>query len=199
LKNTSLHLFARHMIYGDPEKDNIYINSENYRQVLRITPKEVLALIDKSSEDKTVENLKNYEKQSPSNFVYGLFNWNHPYYCYNALNSIKVQRLGSSDMLRIDYAANDPGVAYQTLLLLDSIYAEQYKNLQFGSTNNAIAYFEKELERVGGELRAGEDSLMHYNIENRIINYDEQTKQVASLDAQFELRYQLILFDLNAD
>lgn len=193
LKDVSLHLYARHMIHGDPEKDNIYIRAENYQQVLRITPKAVLDLIDKSSEQKTVENLKRYEEQSPSNFVYGLFNWNHPYYCYGSLSTIKVRRMGNSDMLQVDYAANDPGVAYQTLLLLDTIYAEQYKNLQFGSTNSAIKYFERELERVADELKIGEDSLTQYNVQNRIINYDEQTKEVAALDKEVELRYQEIL------
>ncbi|MDD4514741.1 hypothetical protein [Massilibacteroides sp.] len=193
LNEVSLHLYARHMIYGDPEKDNAYINAENYKSVLRITPKEVLALIDKSSEEKTVQNLRSYEKQSPTNFVYGLFNWNHPYYCFGSLSNIKVQRLGSSDMLQIDYSANDPGVAYQTLLLLNDIYIQQYQNLQFGSTNNAIKYFERELDRVGKELKSGEDSLTLYNVENRIINYDEQTKEVAALDKEIELRYQDVL------
>ncbi|MDD4114711.1 MAG: hypothetical protein PHG27_03810, partial [Massilibacteroides sp.] len=195
LHDVSLLLYARHMIYGDSEKDNVYIKAENYRQLKLITPKDVLALIDKTSEQKTIENLKKYEKQSPTNFVYGLFNWNHPYYCFNSLNEIRVQRLGNSDMLKVNYASSDPGVAYQTLLLLDSVYVDQYKNLQFGSTNSAIRYFEKELERVGKELRAGEDSLTQYNIRNRIINYDEQTKQVAGLDAEFEFRHQTILFN----
>ncbi|MDD2437353.1 MAG: hypothetical protein PHF73_09130, partial [Massilibacteroides sp.] len=122
LHDVSLLLYARHMIYGDSEKDNVYIKAENYRQLKLITPKDVLALIDKTSEQKTIENLKKYEKQSPTNFVYGLFNWNHPYYCFNSLNEIRVQRLGNSDMLKVNYASSDPGVAYQTLLLLDSVY-----------------------------------------------------------------------------
>lgn len=195
LNDVSLHLYARHMIYGDKQSNNVYISAENYNRLLRISPKEVQDLIDKSSEDNTVENLKRYEKQSPTNFVYGLFNWNHPHYCYGSLDeNIKVQRIGNSDMLRISYSANDPGVAYQTLLLLDKIYVKHYKSLQFGSTSSAIKYFEQELERVGKELKTSEDSLVNYNVRNRIINYDEQTKQVAALDKEFELRNQDILF-----
>lgn len=195
LNDVCLYLYARHMIYGDPNEDNIYISAENYRKLLSITPKDVEALIDKSSEEKTVENLKQYEKQSPSNFVYGLFHWNHPHYCYSSLNEhIKVLRIGNSDMLRVSYSANDPGVAYQTLLMLDKSYVKHYNNLQFGSTSNAIKYFEQELERVGEELKSKEDSLVNYNVQNRIINYEEQTKQVAALDKEFELRNQDILF-----
>lgn len=193
LREVCLHLYARHMIYGDPQNDNTYIKAENYQQVYTITPKDVLTLIDKSSEQKTVENLKRYEVQSPQNFVYGLFNWNHPYYCYNSLDNIKVQRLGNSDMLNVSYASSDPGVAYQTLLLLDSIYVDQYKRLQFGSTESAIRYFEEELVRVGEELKTGEDSLTQYNASNRIIDYTEQAKGVAVLDQEIEIQYQGVL------
>ncbi|MFA5650347.1 MAG: exopolysaccharide biosynthesis protein, partial [Proteiniphilum sp.] len=43
-----------------------------------------------------------------------------------------------------------------------------------------------------------EDSLTNYNIRNRIINYDEQTKQVAALDTEYDLRYQNILLNYNS-
>lgn len=198
LQDVSIHLYARHMIYGDEKADNQYIQAANYRHLLLITPKEVLALIDKSSEEETVNRLREYEKASPGNFVYGLFNWNHPFYCHSALNAIRVERLGNSDMLSVHYSAGDPGVAYQTLLLLDKMYVKHYQTLQFGSTNSAIKYFERELERVGAELRANEDSLTNYNVKNRIINYDEQTKQVAALDKEFEMKYQEVMLNLNS-
>lgn len=197
LREVSLHLYARHMIYGDAAKDNEYISAANYRHLQNITPDAVKLLIDSSSEEKTVENLKAYEVASPSNFVYGLFNWNHPHYAYGSLKNIIVTRLGNSDMLRVFYSANDPGVAYQTLLLLENLYSIEYRNLQFGSTNNAISYFEEELERVGNELRESEDSLTNYNIQNRIINYNEQTEQVAALDMQYKLQLNEILKKYN--
>lgn len=190
LKNVSLHLYARCMIYGNPNKDNTYISAEHYKQLVDITPKEVLKLIDKSSEEKTVANLMKYEKPSRDNFVYGLFNWYHPHFSYNALRNIVVKRVESSDILEISYSANDPGIVFQTLDVLNDVYVKEYKTLQFGTTNNVIKYFEAELARVGAELRGREDSLTLYNIQNRIINYDEQTKQVSALDRDYELRFQ---------
>lgn len=197
LREVSLHLYARHMIKGDPEKDNEYISAANYRHLQNITPDAVKLLIDITSEEKTVENLKAYEVASPSNFVYGLFNWNHPHYAYGSLKNINVFRLGSSDMLRVSYSANDPGVAYQTLLLLEEHYTIVYQSLQFGSTSTAISYFEEELARVGNELRESEDSLTNYNVRNRIINYNEQTEQVSALDMQLQLQYNDVLKKFN--
>lgn len=197
LKEVSLHLYARHMIFGDPEKDNEYITAANFRHLQNITPDAVKLLIDKTSVEKTVEQLRQFEEASPTNFVYGLFNWNHPHYAYEKLKTISVTRLGSSDMLNVSYSANDPGVAFQTLLLLEDIYSIEYRKLQFGSTSNAITYFEEELERVGKELRESEDSLTNYNIRNRIINYAEQTEQVAALDMQFKVQKNEILKKIN--
>lgn len=198
-KRLSLGLYARLMIHGDLKKDNVYISAKHYKQLLDITPKEVRALIDKSSEENTVRNLERYEKPDRNNFVYGLFNWNHPYFSYGALReNIKISRVDNSDILQINYQANDPGVAYQTLDILSKVFSIEYTNLQFGSTNNVIRYFEAELERIGRELRGQEDSLTMYNVENRVINYDKQTEAIATLDKEYELRHQEVLFSFSS-
>ncbi|CDT27825.1 conserved hypothetical protein [Sphingobacterium sp. PM2-P1-29] len=199
IKRLSLNLYARLMIYGDPTKDNVYISAKHYKELLAITPKDVHALIDKSSEENTVRNLEKYEKADRNNFVYGLFNWNHPYFSYGTLReNIKISRIDNSDILQINYQANDPGVAYQTLDILSKVFSIEYTNLQFGSTNNVIRYFEAELERIGRELRGQEDSLTMYNVENRVINYDKQTEAIATLDKEYELRHQEVLFAFNS-
>ncbi|MBP1618532.1 MAG: hypothetical protein H6Q14_2359 [Bacteroidetes bacterium] len=190
LRKVSLQLYARCMIFGDPDKDNVYITAEHYRQLVSITPKEVLKLIDKSSEKNTLAKLESYYKPDRNNFVYGLFNWYHPHLSYSALQNIKVKRADGSDILEITYENNDPGIVYQTLDILNEVYVDQYKTLQFGTTNNVIKYFEAELARIGRELRAREDSLTDYNVKNRVINYDKQTEQVTALDRDYELRYQ---------
>ena len=199
IKRLSMRLYARLMIHGDPTKDNVYITAKHYKELVAITPKDVQKLIDKTSEENTVKNLEKYEKADRNNFVYGLFNWNHPYFSYNALReNIKINRVDNSDILQINYQANDPGVAFQTLDILSKVFAIEYTNLQFGSTNNVIRYFEAELERIGRELRGQEDSLTMYNVENRVINYDKQTEAIALLDKEYELRHQDVLFVYNS-
>jgi hypothetical protein len=193
LRNVSLRLYTQHMIYGDSTKDNNYIQAQNYRNLLRITPKEVRALIDKSSEERTIENLNRYEKASPTNFVYGLFNWFHHHYSYTALSRIEVKRIFNSDMLEIKFSADDPGVAYNTLIILSDEFAKQYKLLRFGETNDVVEYFRNELIRHANKLRNTEDSLTDYSVENRVINYEEQTKQIATLAKEYDLIYSEVL------
>lgn len=193
LKRVSMRLYAQHLMHGDPKHDNNYLTARTYRILLSRTPKDVLALVDKTSEEKTLDNLYRYEQASSDNHVYGLFNWTHRHYSYEALSKIKVKRMGSSDMLEVSYSADDPGVAYNTLVLLNEEFVKLYQELRFGETNNVIQYFEAELARTGKLLRTAEDSLTDYNVANRVINYDEQTKHIAALSRDFELRYEDIL------
>lgn len=195
LKNVSMRLFTQHLMYGDPERDNNYITAHNYRTLISKTPKDVLALVDKTSEERTLENLFEYEKASRGNHVYGLFNYTHRHYSYDALRKIVVKRQGNSDMLEVSYQSDDPGIAYNTLMLLNEEFVVQYKNLRFGETDNVIKYFEEELVRTRSELKLAEDSLRDYNVDKRVINYDEQTKHIAALSRDFELRFEEILLD----
>ena len=71
--------------------------------------KALIALIDRSSEDKTMENFQKYERPDKSNYIYGLFYFQHIFYSYQALKGIRVDRKGSSDLLKVSYQSGDPG------------------------------------------------------------------------------------------
>ncbi|MDX9798165.1 MAG: exopolysaccharide biosynthesis protein [Bacteroidales bacterium] len=193
LRNVCLRLYAQHMIEGDSVKDNNFIRASNFRSLLNITPLEVKKLIDTTSIDKTIENLKEYEAASPQNFVYGLFNWFHHHYSYSALSRIDVRRIANSDMLQIQYSADDPGIAYNTLVILNEEFVKQYELLRFGETNNVVDYFRNELAKLEGKLKRSEDSLTQYYIDKKIINYPEQTKIIAALSRDYDLTFNDLL------
>ena len=179
----SLRLFARCMMYGNVNKDNNYISAEHFRQLYNSVPTEVKALINHNSENATYANLKAYERPSADNFVFGITNY-HPYFGINSITSrLKVVQLAKSDIIDIGYTSNDAGIAYNTLDILNEVFARQYALLRYGETNNVIKFFEREVARLYRILSNAEDDLIRYNIEKRIINYSEQTKQLSSLDA----------------
>ncbi len=188
LKIVSLKLLARCLVYGDAERNTSYISAIHYQQLVGGVPRELQALIDKQNEEKTYDNLVAFERPSINNFIYQLLNYTHPYFSVPLLSqNIKVGRLGTSDMIEIAYSANDPGIAYNTLEILNEEFVKQYHDLRYGETDNVIKFFQEELARLGKMLTAAEDSLIDYNIEHRIINYEEQTKQVAGMDANYQM------------
>jgi len=184
IHEVALRLFARCMMYGNPNKDNNYISAEHFRQLNATVPADVKALINHNNESATYANLKAYEKPSQDNFLFGLLNY-HPYFGMDNITSrLKVLQLDRSDIIDIGYSANDAGIAYNTLDILNEVFARQYQQLRYGETSNVIKFFEKEVARLYRILTNAEDDLIRYNVSKRIINYTEQTKQVASLEAQ---------------
>ncbi len=203
LKRVSYRLYARNMVHGNFQSDNQYITSSSFREIYNRTKnnengKALLSLIDSTSEENTFQNILKYEKPNKDNFIYGLFYWNHPHYCYNSLKNIKVNRKNNSDLLEISYSSNDPGIAYNTLEILTKEFVNEYRDIRYGETDKVIAYFKGELDRIGTELRIAEDSLTNYNIEKKIINYYDETREVASINTEFELKEQNATLTLNS-
>lgn len=198
LQEVSLKLYARCMSHGDVHKDNNYIWSKNYNLEVAHTPTSVLKMIVPRDEQATYDNLKKIEKDSHDNHIYGLFNWEHRYYSYNALSKISVKRVNNSDMLEVSYENDDPGVVYNTLEILSREYVNQYKDIRYGETNNVINFFEQALAEVGSHLQQEEDSLRDYSVEKQVINYDEQTKNIAGLSMDYELKVRDLQMQLNS-
>ena len=195
IHEVSLRLFARCMMYGNPNKDNNYISAEHYRQLSGSVPAEVKALINHNSENATYANLKAYEKPSADNYLFGLTNY-HPWFGINNITSrLKVVQLNRSDIIDIGYAANDAGIAYNTLDILNEVFARQYAQLRYGETNNVIKFFEREVARLYRILTNAEDDLIRYNVEKRIINYGEQTRVLAGLDGNQKVSDNTLLID----
>ena len=170
IHEVSLRLFARCMMYGNKNKDNNYISAEHFRQLEASVPTDVKALINHNSEDATYANLKAYEKPTQDNYIFGILNY-HQWFGINSITSrLKVLQLPKSDIIDIGYSANDAGIAYNTLDILNKVFASQYQQLRYGETNEVIKFFEREVARLYRILTSAEDDLIRYNVEKRIIN-----------------------------
>ena len=179
LEKVSIRLLANAFTYGEEWKDNHYIQAKHYRQLLQITPKEVLQLVDRKNVEKTTENLTAYRKEQANNFVYSMFNRPVAFYSANALNKIEVKRAGTSDIFNITYTSADPGITQQTVSILIDELIKAYEILRFKATNDVIAYFEEQVRITKQALNREEDDLMNYNVQERVINYPEETKALA--------------------
>ena len=186
IHEVALRLFARCMLYGNPNKDNNYISAEHFRQLSAGVPADVKALVQ-NNEDDSYGRLKAYEKPSQDNYLYNLLN-NHPYFSIGSiLSRLKVLRLEGSDIIDISYSANDPGICYNTLDILNKVFAHQYQQLRYGETLNVIKFFEREVAKLSKVLNAAEQDLIRYNVKHRLINYAEQTKQLAAMEANQQM------------
>ena len=195
IHEVALRLFGRCMMYGNPNKDNNYISAEHFRQLSASVPAEVKALINHNSEQITYANLKAYERPTQDNYLFGLVNY-HPWFGINSITSrLKVIQLKRSDIIDIGYSANDAGIVFNTLDILNDVFARQYADLRYGETNNVIKFFEREVSRLYKILTGAEDDLIRYNVSKRIINYGEQTKVLAGQDGSQKISDNTLLMN----
>jgi uncharacterized protein involved in exopolysaccharide biosynthesis len=203
LRRVSIRLFSKVLVDGNPNEDVNDVTAASYRMTynhLKNSPdgKRLVSLIDRSSQENTVNNFLAYEKQDKDNYIYGLFYYQHPYYSLAALRNINVTRLGSSDLLKLKYSSGDPGIAYNTIRLLEEEFVREYQDLRYGETDKVIKYFREELERIGEKLSNEESDLTKYNVDNQIINYSDETKEVAAINKEYDLREQDIRLKYNS-
>lgn len=196
-QEVAIRLLAQHLLLDKP--DPKYISAKSFIELRRITPPYIRALVVKSDSisvdtvgtplfptsinkqdfERTVQNLKECMVANDTNFVYKLLNYNHPNYSIDAISSIDVTRMESSDLVRLRYESGDPGICQQTLALFMEVCIRNYKKIKVSSSDAVIKYFERELEKVSEKLKQSEDALLKFNKDNNIINYYEQSKAVA--------------------
>jgi polysaccharide biosynthesis transport protein len=150
---------------------------------------EIPPSISKFAYEKTVKNLTELLLSSDTNFVYKLLNYPNPHYSYKDLSTIKVTRIGSSDLVQLRYETDDPGICRQTLALLTNACIRNYRDVKENRSDAIIKYFEDHLEAAAERLKVAEDKLLEFNKQNNIINYYEQSKAVAVVKEELDVEY----------
>lgn len=195
-EDISLHLLTQHLIQTKPVKE--IISEEAFNDLQKNVPAEVKKIVVKGNFEKTYTNLKKYIKQDEKNYIYRTMNYGHKYYSIQAISNIKGERLTNSDLIKISYEAEDPGICFNTVKFATEIFVERYSELKISQSNSAIAYFEQKLKEAAEKLNASEQELLDFNIDNDIINYYEQTEQVTTQQEKIEVRLQEVKMEYEA-
>lgn len=139
----------------------------------------------------TVDNFTNYYNSSDSNFIYELLHYDHEHYSIEKIKSnAQVFRLQNSDMIRVRYQTDDPGICQQTLKILVEVFIKNYTLLKANETDAVVDYYRRKVEEADAKLQDAEDRLLEFNKEHNIINYYEQSKYIAAQKEDLDLYYQ---------
>jgi uncharacterized protein involved in exopolysaccharide biosynthesis/LysM repeat protein len=147
--------------------------------------------VDPIDYEKTVLNMTRYYTSSDTNFIYGLLHYGeNKHYSENSIAQIQIYRINNSDLVRLVYTSDDPGICQQTLKILSKVFMKNYKSLRANETNLVVKYFERQVDSADKKLQAAEDRLLKFNKKNNIINYNEQSKFIAEQKEDLDLVYQ---------
>ncbi len=141
--------------------------------------------------NKTIQNLTNYYNSSDTNFVYGLLHYGaDKHYSIKAIKTLQIYRINNSDLVRLVYLSDDPGICQQTLKIIAHVFVKNYKLLKESQTDMVVEYFRRQVDSADRVLKLSEDKLLIFNRKNNIINYQEQTKYIAAQKEDLDLYYQ---------
>ncbi|TYA78484.1 GumC family protein [Seonamhaeicola marinus] len=212
-EEVAIRLLAQHLML--PEADPKYISAAHFKELKSKIPEDIYDYvvttnsgkpspkndsendevslfpegINKDDYEKTVENLKLLMVSSNTNFVYELLNFEDPHYSLKVVSSVKVFRIGKSDLLELTYSANDPGICQQTLAIYNSVCIKGYKRIKENGSDAVVKYFEDQLAKASEKLKIAENKLLEFNKSYNIINYYEQSKAVAIVKEEMEVDY----------
>ncbi|MGB0165214.1 MAG: GumC family protein [Luteibaculum sp.] len=105
--------------------------------------------------------------------------------------TLKVKQRLSSDMLELIYTSNIPVVTERTLTYLIQSFRETYLGLKSKEAQDVVDYYEKQLNAASNRLKLAEERRKNFGAENRIINIEEQSKNLAN--AREETQAELFL------
>ncbi len=180
LEEVGLRLLTQHLMQQGKPTLTI-VNGESLKQLRELVSDELRdELVVPGNFDSTFANVNRYRLASSDNVIADIINNSHSHYSVATIVSgVKVTRKGSSDMLELSYKANDQGVCLHTLRFLLEVFRRRYKAMKGSETLNVVKYFEEQLRKALLSLRAAEERLKNFGVDNRIINYDEQSKFIA--------------------
>jgi len=213
-EEVAVRLLALHIML--PEANSKYISKKFYDELKLSVPEDIYKYIetganeivtkgdtefvnnplppeiDRNNYEKTVQNLLALMRGSTDNFMYEVFSFEeNKHYSLKALSGINAQRINNSDLIKLSYTVNDPGICQQTLAIYNLVCTKNYKIIKENRSGSVVKYFENELDKAKKSLNQAESKLLEFNKSSNIINYYEQSKAIAIVKEDLEVDFKM--------
>lgn len=147
-------------------------------------------ITDADSEISIYEKLVRMREKDQFNEVYLIANSKNEFFGIEQLENLIVTREGNSDMIRMEYTSVDPYLSQKTLELLTGIFMSKQKNIKEGQSDSVIEFFQSAVNKSSAKLQEAEDALLKFRVNNKIINYYEQTRFISGNKEELDKQYQ---------
>lgn len=127
-----------------------------------------------------VERLRDTARDTESPVYELLYRAQTPFSIDEIARHLAVTRIGASDLIQLRYTAPDPVLCQKTLETISAIFMSRFKAIKQQEAGSVVDYFIRETTASHERLQATVERLRIFSTENRVINYYEQTKSIAS-------------------
>ncbi|WBA43073.1 Wzz/FepE/Etk N-terminal domain-containing protein [Hymenobacter canadensis] len=177
-EEVAYQLLTHHLQMKD-HLDPARLNWNSLMRLHALLPAALRQQLTGPTQAETLARVRAYAGANDTNELYLLLNSFDPTYSVDALGHVNASRIQSSDLVKLDYEAEDPAICRHTLELTTQVFSEKYRGLRMDQTATVIKYYEVETARALVLLNTAEDKFLAFNRDNNIINYYEQTKYIA--------------------
>ena len=135
------------------------------------------------------DSLLRYGEASAKHPLIELLYGDDPLVGAEQLATLRVNRKGLSDILELSYATVDAAWCKHTLDRHLEVFLSAHREASEKRRSNALAYFRSATDESRARLAEVEEELRRFATRNKIINYYEQTRYIASVKNQVDQRY----------
>ena len=176
-EDVAITLLAEHLL--QKKVDSELIGAEAFEELNLLVRPDIREKLTGGNLEETKLNVQKLMQSSDDNLIIEILNSSNPFYSFKALNTIRANRISNSDLIKISYETNDPGICKRTLELLEESFMRKHRLLKEGQTESVVRYFEEETQKAFAKLDSSEKLFLQFNKQYDIINYYEQTKAIA--------------------
>jgi succinoglycan biosynthesis transport protein ExoP len=175
IQEVSLRLIASHLTLDNP--DLRYISPQKYYELRSIIPDSVLLQVKGNTPEATYEKIQGFISNNKFNVFSALVASQNSIYGVDKIRGrVNATRKENSDMLDVSYKASDAAICQQTLLLLAQVFIRKYSNIKESEIKNVVSYYTEQTNKARERLRDAELKLKDFQVKNKIVNFDEQSK-----------------------
>ncbi len=188
MEELSAKLIAQYLMLREPDPQ--WVTTENFIEIQKELPTALRDILVDSTLEQTYQNVLQYSKSGRGNPVDELMHSDKEYFGVDYLKKqLKAERKVASDLLEFTYTTSDPAICQQTLYLFSNVFIEKQRILKESQSTSVLDFFKRATDETAAQLRSAEEKLLNFQVDNKIINYYEQTRFIADRKEDLDQEY----------
>lgn len=181
-------LLAQALMQKEPVPE--ILGQDAFNELKKAVPEDIRKqVVDYNSFSVTLAKVKEWRDSEGDNKIKALLEGGDAFFGVEHMETMTIKKEGKSDMIRITYSTNDPSVCRNTINILVDVFIQKRASFKEGQSSDVLAFFEKSTNDAATSLSTKEDNLLAFMEQNKIINYYEQTRFIASKKEELDEMY----------
>jgi polysaccharide biosynthesis transport protein len=182
------HLLAQCLMQKTPSVE--FIGETAFNELKKEIPEDIRAqIVDYQFFEATKEKIEDWRDSDKPNVIKTILEGGHSLFGVDHIEKLVIKREGNSDQIKVAYTSTDPSICRNTIEVLVKVFTDKYRMTKENQSGDVLNFFEKTTNESAAALSGKEDNMLSFMVDNKIINYYEQTRFIASKKEELDELY----------